>query len=838
MAILNQKRILNLIPKVSAPVTIHVSQGDVGTQIEFTLVKGDEVFSDTGNLIASVHGVREDGANFGPFTCTLSGSKVTFPLHSEMTAVKGSALAEIVLVDNGGNKVGSANFGILVEESVFPLGVTYDNDVSVYESILTYVQRSLSQAIALFNSLQEQFDQVIAGVTVDSEVILARLGANGITYDTLRDCLVAQFSTIFDDIPKTMLTITPFYSTTVYEIDGTTATYNHWYASNEVDVSNYQNNILWYKACIYGSMGSGTYLPPVTFLDSNHNFLKNEVPRNGSNTANLYEGICTIPNDAAYAVFLSSDAYTNPTYPRQCSARAGIITNVRQLTATKADAHEVYMLVKPQFSRSLEHAYKSDGEQLTSGDYYCSNKVDIHNYVGMILHFYAPKLWDNGRYYPPVIFFDSTNNMIDYYYEDYKKETLNRSEGEILIPSDAYYVAFLCYRPSSGINDGYGYITRAIDYGTEYNSAKITELQNVLKSNNITIIKNDRPFSIGKVYRYDTGQQNYYAGWYQSELIPISSYVGKCLNFWASAYGSSGSSPNIPSVVFFDSNKNYLSSIETINGNATGGRVHNKCIIPTGAEYMALTSAYISGNVNIAYAYISDIDADRITKNTKLIVVGDSITHGDYGSNPPGTANDHLNCYPYYLADEIDGVYKRGWIAGEYSDSDFNVMNTGVNGATPKSWYNSVWNRYENLFDYTKNPAITVVIMFGANCLFTDTVDTDTSATDSQIGYYKRIIEEINTKSQGHAQIILVTPTYIDSNRNAGAAANVKADNPIVKKLAAFYNLPCIDAYYELGVSSINTSVMQPIDGTHFGADGYKRLGSFILSKLKSLISF
>ena len=39
MAILNQKRILNLIPKTSAPVTIHVSQGDVGTEIEFTLVK-------------------------------------------------------------------------------------------------------------------------------------------------------------------------------------------------------------------------------------------------------------------------------------------------------------------------------------------------------------------------------------------------------------------------------------------------------------------------------------------------------------------------------------------------------------------------------------------------------------------------------------------------------------------------------------------------------------------------------------------------------------------------------------------------------------------------------
>lgn len=148
MAILNQKRILNLIPKISAPVTLHVSQGDVGTEIQFTLVKGDELFVNPGNVSASVHGVREDGANFGAFTCTLSGSTVSFPLHSEMTAVKGSALAEIVIVDNGGNKVGSANFAILVEESVFPLGVTYDNDVSVYESILAYVQTIPAQVEA------------------------------------------------------------------------------------------------------------------------------------------------------------------------------------------------------------------------------------------------------------------------------------------------------------------------------------------------------------------------------------------------------------------------------------------------------------------------------------------------------------------------------------------------------------------------------------------------------------------------------------------------------------------------------------------------------------------
>lgn len=243
MAILNQKRILNLIPKTSAPVTIHVSQGDVGTEIEFTLVKGDELFVNTGSLSASVHGVREDGANFGVFTCTLSGSSVKFPLHAEMTAVKGSAIAEIVLVDSQGNKVGSSNFGIMVEESVFPLGVTYDNDVSVYESILAYVQTIPAQVEADFNAaitqeaqtraaadsafntallseitalaneesarkaadnvLDARIDQIVAPsgeAPSAAEVADARIGADGVTYASLGAATRTQFNDVVDSI--------------------------------------------------------------------------------------------------------------------------------------------------------------------------------------------------------------------------------------------------------------------------------------------------------------------------------------------------------------------------------------------------------------------------------------------------------------------------------------------------------------------------------------------------------------------------------------------------------------------------------------------------------------
>jgi hypothetical protein len=50
--------------------------------------------------------------------------------------------------------------------------------------------------------------------------------------------------------------------------------------------------------------------------------------------------------------------------------------------------------------------------------------------------------------------------------------------------------------------------------------------------------------------------------------------------------------------------------------------------------------------------------------------------------------------------------------------------------------------------------------------------------------------------------------------------------------------LPYVDTFGELGLSHLNTGVLQPIDGLHFGVDGYSRLGTFIGSKIKSLMSY
>ena len=146
MSVITQNHILNIVPGMSAPVVVHVSQGDSGVELEFVLVNGSEIFDPTGTVI-SVHGIRQDGTGWGPVACAREDGKIKFTLPDAATAVKGSGMAELS-ISNGEETVGTTNFAILVETATFPQGVTYANDVSVYEAILAYVDQMGEQTVA------------------------------------------------------------------------------------------------------------------------------------------------------------------------------------------------------------------------------------------------------------------------------------------------------------------------------------------------------------------------------------------------------------------------------------------------------------------------------------------------------------------------------------------------------------------------------------------------------------------------------------------------------------------------------------------------------------------
>ena len=184
---ISQNHIINIQPGVSAPLVIHCSQGDTGSVINLTVVNGDETF-DCSSYVCSVHGVRSDGANWGPYPVTVNGSTVSFPLGSAMTAIAGPCLAEISV-----GTVGTANFAILVENATFSLGVTYTEDTSVYQSILNYimgaVQNIQKEATANVNGAIDQMN-----TKANSLVTAATANMNNIARSTVNQWIFNHIS--------------------------------------------------------------------------------------------------------------------------------------------------------------------------------------------------------------------------------------------------------------------------------------------------------------------------------------------------------------------------------------------------------------------------------------------------------------------------------------------------------------------------------------------------------------------------------------------------------------------------------------------------------------------
>ena len=171
---------------------VRCSQGDSSRNINLFLYNNGSVFTIPSGVSASVRGVRQNGSVFSQ-SCSITQNRtcVVLALNSAINGVAGVAVAEIVLTDGSGNKVGTSNFIIQVESNLLLRGTVEVGEESPVEYI--------SDLIDVIDALNARVNNIItpSGDASLSEVVDARLsGYSSTTYQNLKARIDADFASI------------------------------------------------------------------------------------------------------------------------------------------------------------------------------------------------------------------------------------------------------------------------------------------------------------------------------------------------------------------------------------------------------------------------------------------------------------------------------------------------------------------------------------------------------------------------------------------------------------------------------------------------------------------
>lgn len=261
-AIATQTIELDLTPGGVSPF-LYVSQGDYGTRnLVFNLMLNGQPYTIPSSVTTvSLEGITKGGNMFN-VTCTKSGSTAIASLTADMTADIGMDICQVVLKTAGGERLGTANFFIVVELSPGGVKILYGNvywselskswavggtglrsdedennskywaeisrlfsetsensaktwavggtgtrpyedtdNAKYYASIVNDVRPQLDENTSQISVLQALINQYVTPSTQQpDEVVNARVGYDGTEYDNLGDAVRSQV-TVYGYIP-------------------------------------------------------------------------------------------------------------------------------------------------------------------------------------------------------------------------------------------------------------------------------------------------------------------------------------------------------------------------------------------------------------------------------------------------------------------------------------------------------------------------------------------------------------------------------------------------------------------------------------------------------------
>ena len=138
---ITQSAKLNLIPGAVLP-RINVSQYDKGSRtLEFPIYNGEQRFTLTSSMSASIHGTKPDGNGFAyAGTVNTTDNIVELDVVQQMTAVSGEVVCEVIITKSG-KRIGTVNFILNVQPAALSDDtVISDSDLSIVEEALEFAE--------------------------------------------------------------------------------------------------------------------------------------------------------------------------------------------------------------------------------------------------------------------------------------------------------------------------------------------------------------------------------------------------------------------------------------------------------------------------------------------------------------------------------------------------------------------------------------------------------------------------------------------------------------------------------------------------------------------------
>lgn len=151
----NQVVTVNLVPGLSTPAVVRVSQYDYGRPITFNILDGTSTASIGSSATVTVEGTKPSGLGFSEEATLASGSTVTINATYAMTQEAGMIPAELRIVQSGSGDIGTANFILAVEATPHAEGTT-DGTQETMASLETRLQTQI-------DDLSDRIDDIEAG---------------------------------------------------------------------------------------------------------------------------------------------------------------------------------------------------------------------------------------------------------------------------------------------------------------------------------------------------------------------------------------------------------------------------------------------------------------------------------------------------------------------------------------------------------------------------------------------------------------------------------------------------------------------------------------------------